>query len=612
MSSLPLLAETTFNEVPWLLILAVMAGVTLFGLLMLLVKRYKRCPSNRILVIYGRTKGGNAAKCIHGGGRFVIPLIEDYAYLHLDPIQIEVPLKGALSMENIRVNVPSVFTVAIGTDEETMQNAAIRLLGLGTQEIKEQARDIIFGQLRQVIASMKIEDINRDRDKFLDNIQKSLEPELKKIGLVLINVNITDLTDESGYIEAIGRKAAAEAVQKASVDVAQQEKLGQIGVAEAERERIVSVANATKLREIGTREAIREQAIRVAQLEKEREVGEQSARFEQEALIKDAQRQQAIRIAELDRDQKVGEQQAAFEREARIAEADREKRVRLADANATAVEGESLAQAKIAEAQATLAVRKAEAYQLAETRKREAEAAVLEAQNKALAKAAIAEAEKIEAEKRAALEAPAKAEKAKVIVDAEAAAERVKLEAQAQAATIYAKLEAEARGQYEILAKKGEGLKKIIDACGSAQSAFQLLMLEHLDALAQASAQAISNIKFDKVVVWEGNNGEKSKTASFLHDMARVMPPMLQVMRDVGGVEIPEYLARLTGNVPADGHTVAVHQPETRPASTTTQPASTTATAEPPAAPPVTVSADSTSEKATKKSTQRGKEPQSS
>jgi flotillin len=544
--------KSAADDIPWPVVAALAAGLVAFGLLMLVVKRYKRCPSNRVLVIYGKTGGGNAARCVHGGAAFVIPLIQDYSYLNLDPIQIEVPLKGALSMENIRVNVPSVFTVAIGTDAETMQNAAIRLLGLGTQEIKEQARDIIFGQLRQVIASMKIEDINRDRDKFLESVQKSLEPELKKIGLVLINVNITDITDESGYIEAIGRKAAAEAIQKALVDVAQQEKMGQIGVAEAERERTISVANATKLREIGTREATREQAIRVAQLDKERQVGEQTAQFEQEALVKEAERQQAIRIAELDRDQKVGEQQAAFDREARIAEADRDKRVRLAEANAKAIGGEATAQAQVAAAQAALAVKNAEAYQLSETAKREAEAAVQEAQNRAMAKAALAQAEKVEAEQRALLEAPAKAEKAKMIVDAEAAAERVKLEAQAQAATIYAKLEAEARGQFEILAKKGEGLKKIIEACGSPQAAFQLLMLEHMDALAEASAKAISNIKFDKVVVWEGggNAGGQSSTASFVKDMARMMPPMLQVMKDIGGVEMPEYLAKLTGDAP--------------------------------------------------------------
>src|SRR5215213_3334367 len=325
---LPLVfAETglTAGAVPWPLVGAIAAEIVLFGTRMSVATRYKRCPSNRVLVIYGKTTSGNAAKCDHGGAAFVIPLIQDYAFLNLEPIQIEVPLKGALSIENIRVNVPSVFTVAIGTDAETMQNAAIRLLNLGTQEIKEQARDIIFGQLRQVIASMRIEDINRNRDQFLESVQKSLEPELKKIGLVLINVNITDITDESGYIEAIGRKAAAEAIQQAKIDVAEQEKKGQIGVAEAQREKDIAVANATKVREIGTREATREQAIKVAQLDKERQVGEQTAKFEQDALVKESQRQQAIKIAELDRDQKVGEQQAAFEKEALIAEAERNK-----------------------------------------------------------------------------------------------------------------------------------------------------------------------------------------------------------------------------------------------------------------------------------------------
>jgi flotillin len=482
-----------------------------------LLSRYKRCPSNKILVISGKVGSGNTARCIHGGATFVVPFFQDYAYLNLDPIQIEIPLKGALSMENIRVSVPSVFTVAVGTDPETMQNAAIRMLTQNTNEIREQAEHIIFGQLRQVIASMRIEDINRHRENFLHNIQTSLEPELKKIGLVLINVNITDITDESGYIEAIGRKAASTAVQQAKIDVAQQEKNGQVGMAEAEREKAIQVANAAKLREIGTREAVREQAVRVAQLEKEQKVGEQSAGFERDAQVKDAERQM---------------------------------RISLADANAKAIAGEALAQAQIAKAQAQLQVQQAEAYQVGETRKREAEAAVQEAQNRAMAKAALAQAERVEAERRAAVEAPAKAEKARVIVEAEAEAEKRRIEAEGQAKATFARLEAEAKGQYEILAKKGEGLQRIIEACGGAQQAFQLLMLEHLDTLAQTSAQAISNIKFDKVVVWENGggtaNGGGNNTSHFLQNLARVLPPMMQVMKDVGGVEMPEYLARLT------------------------------------------------------------------
>ncbi|MGQ0613755.1 MAG: flotillin family protein, partial [Planctomycetaceae bacterium] len=272
-------------------LLTVFLVVVAFSFLLLLVKRYRRCPSNKILVVYGKVASGGAARCLHGGGTFIWPLIQDHEYLDLEPIQIEIPLKGALSIENIRVNVPSVFTVAIGTEPAVMNNAAIRLLGLRSEDIMGQARDIIFGQLRQVIASMRIEDINRDRDAFLEAIQKSLEGELRKIGLVLINVNITDITDESGYIEAMGRKAASEAIQSAEIDVAKQNMRGSIGVAEAKREQDVIVANAGKVREIGTKEADRERLVRLAELAKEAGIGESRAKLEQQSAVKDQERQ---------------------------------------------------------------------------------------------------------------------------------------------------------------------------------------------------------------------------------------------------------------------------------------------------------------------------------
>jgi len=477
--------------------------------------RYKRCPSNKILVVFGQVSGGQSSTCIHGGGRFIWPILQDWAYLNLEPIQIEVPLKDALSSENIRVNVPSVFTVAIGTKPDQMQNAAIRLLGLNTAQVKKQAEDIIFGQLRQVIASMRIEDINRDRELFLTQIQSSLEPELKKIGLVLINVNITDITDESGYIAAIGKKAASEAVQKARGDVADQVKMGEIRVAEASRETKVEVANAVKIQEIGVREASRAQAVRIAELQKE---------------------------------QDVGEKQAEFEREILVAEADQKKRVSIARAHAEAIIGEAEAQAKIADAKAELQVRQAQAFAIGETKKREADAAVQEAQNRAMAKAALADAERVEAERRAELEAPAKAEKARKIVEAEAEAERVRLDADAQAVAVFARLQAQARGEYEILKAKGEGLREIISACGSSEAAFRMLMLEHMDALAKSSAEAISKIKFDKIVVWDGGGkgiGGASATSDFLQSLSHSLPPMMHVMKDIAGVEMPEYLAKL-------------------------------------------------------------------
>ncbi|MBZ0151083.1 MAG: flotillin family protein, partial [Planctomycetes bacterium] len=506
-----------------LMLTSIAAALIVLGFLIMVVKRYKRCPSNKILVIYGKVSRGQSARCLHGGGAFVWPLIQDYAFLTLDPMQIEIPLRGALSAENIRVNVPSVFTVAVGTEATVMQTAAIRLLGLDQRQVMKQAEDIILGQLRQVIASMTIEDINRNRDKFLDSVQNSLTPELEKIGLVLINVNITDITDESGYIEAMGRKAASEAIQSAEIDVAQQQKRGSIGVAEAKREQDVMVANAEKTREIGTKEAEREKLVKLAELAKETGIGQSLAQLEQQSAVK---------------------------------EQERLMRVRVADAEAAAVTGENLARAKAVDADATLKVRQAEAYQLAETRKREAEAKVREMQYLAEAKAADAMATKIESEQRAELEAAAKAQKARLIVDAEAEAEQVRLRANAEAAATFARLEAEARGQFEILAKKAEGLQRIVAGCGGAQQAFQLLMLEHLPQLAETAAKAIANVKFDKVVVWDGGAGKDGKhaTASFLQGLAGSLPPMLQMMKDIGGVEMPPFLGKLaaeTGTEPA-------------------------------------------------------------
>lgn len=547
----------------------IVGALVVAGIVILFVSRYRRCPANRVLVISGRVGGDGAAKCITGGGAFVWPVIQEYAYLSLEPIQIDIPLKDALSLENIRVAVPSVFTVAIGTEAEVRTNAAIRLLGLTHEQIKRQAQDIIFGQLRQVIASMKIEEINRDREGFLHRILTSLEPELKKIGLVLINVNITDLKDDSGYIEAIGKKAAAMAVQQARGDVADQEKLGEVRVAEAERERSVQVASAVKFREIGIREADRDKLVRLAEMEKEQRVGEETAALQRDALIKEAERTQAVRMAELDRDQQIGEQRAAFERDAQIKDAERARRVAVAEAEAKAIEGEAASQALVATTRATLQVREAEAYQLSETKKREAEAAVQEAGFRAMARAALANAERVEAEERARLEATAKAAKATMIVEAEADAERVRINAEAEAKAIFVKLEAEARGQYEIMSRKAEAMKELVAAAGGAKEAFQLMMVEHLDTLAETSAKAISNIKFDKVVVWDSGQGGKSGASGFLQSMAGTLPPMMNVLRDIAGVELPGYVGKLAdADTPsAAAAPAAESKPDARPAA---------------------------------------------
>jgi hypothetical protein len=183
----------------WAFVIVAFIGLGVMTILFL-ASRYKRCPSDKILVIYGKVGEGQSSNCIHGGGTLVWPLIQDYEYLSLTPLTINIDLKGALSMQNIRINVPSTFTVGISTSTSIMNNAAERLLGLPSAHIEDMAREIIFGQLRLTVASLTIEQINQDRESFLDSIRKNVEPELNKIGLYLINVNITDITDTSDYI----------------------------------------------------------------------------------------------------------------------------------------------------------------------------------------------------------------------------------------------------------------------------------------------------------------------------------------------------------------------------------------------------------------------------
>lgn len=235
-------------------------AVVLFAFIVVFASRYKKCPSDKIMVIYGKV-GTNrdgtqrSAKCIHGGAAFIVPIVQSYDYLDLTPLSIPVDLTNALSHQNIRVDVPSRFTVGISTEVGVMQNAAERLLGLKLSEIQELAKDIIFGQLRLVIATMDIEEINTDRDKFLDAVSGNVETELKKIGLRLINVNVTDIDDESGYIAALGKEAAAKAINDAKISVAEADRNGAIGASAAEKDQRINVSRANSEAIAGENEA---------------------------------------------------------------------------------------------------------------------------------------------------------------------------------------------------------------------------------------------------------------------------------------------------------------------------------------------------------------------
>ncbi|TVZ08570.1 flotillin [Cellulophaga sp. RHA_52] len=429
----------------------------LFIIIISFIRRYKRCPSDRILVVYGKVGGGNSAKCIHGGAAFIVPVVQDYEFLDLTPISIEVNLVNALSKQNIRVNVPSRFTIGISTEPGVMQNAAERLLGLGQSQIQDLAQEIIFGQLRLVVASMDIEEINNDRDKFLTNISQSVETELKKVGLKLINVNITDIVDESGYIEALGKEAAAHAINAARKSVAEKTRDGSIGEANALQD----------------------------------------------------------------------------------------ERTQVAAANAQAVEGENIAKINVANSDSLRRQREAEAERTAIASEKVQSAKALEESYAAEKDAELARAERVRSSQMADIVVPAEIDKKKVEIDAEADAERTRRLAKGEADAILFKAQAEAQGILEVLTKQAQGLDEIVKAAGdNPKDAVLLLVADKLPELVKTQAEAIKNIKIDKVTVWDSGTKTadgKGSTANFISGMYKSVPP-LQEMFNMAGMQLPEYL----------------------------------------------------------------------
>lgn len=447
----------------YFLILVSAAIFFIFILIVTFLRRYKRCPSDRILVVYGKVgrKGQEetrSSKCIHGGASFIWPVIQDYEFMDLTPISIEINLRSALSKQNIRVDVPSIFTVGVSTEPGIMSNAAERLLGLAREDISNLAKDIIFGQLRLVVATMDIEEINSNRDKFLANVASNVEQELKKVGLKLINVNVTDIKDESGYIEALGKEAAAKAINEAKKSVAEKNRDGSIGEANA----------------------LRDQRIEVSQ------------------------------------------------------------------ANASAVDGENTAAIDVANSNSNRREKEADAERKAVAAEKVNIARALEESYAAERAAEKARAEREEATRQADIIVPVKIDKEKIEIAAEAIAEQTRRHAKGDADAIFMKMEAEAKGIYEILTKQADGFEKLVKAAGSdPQKAVMLMIADKLPDIVKSQVQAISNLKIDKITVWDGmssgKDGKSPATANFLSGMFGSIPP-LQDLFKMAGMELPEYL----------------------------------------------------------------------
>ena len=467
------------------MIIAVLGALAAFVLLMIfisVVTWYRKCPSDRIMIIYGKTGGNQAARCIHGGAKFVWPIIQDYGYISLRPLQIPVNLDNALCKQNIRINVPSIFTVGVSTSPEIMGNAAERLFGQTPEAIAELAKDIIFGQLRLVIASMLIEEINADRETFLRAVEANVAEELKKLGLELLNVNITDITDESGYIAAIGQRAAAGAINKARVDVAEEQRKGSIGSAEAKKLERIAVSQAEAEAASGEANAERDRRIAVKQADSTATQGENVSMIEiaQSNATRQEQEAEAYRRAEAAR---------------KIAAAQIEK-----------AQFEAEAEAQISRAKMEMERQNAEVIVPAEINKRQVEIA------------ADAEAEKIRRE-------------------AKGAADAIYAKLEAPARGNFEILTAMGDG-YKAIIEACE------NDSNAASKMLLIEKLQEIVSLQTEAIKGIKIDKV--TVWDGGNKGAdgKTTTANFLSGMLQSLPPLHDVA-GMAGLDLPDYLGKV-------------------------------------------------------------------
>lgn len=479
----------------------------LFGVFF--VSRYKRCPSDKILVVYGRTGDGKSATCYAGGATFVWPVIQAHQYLDLTPLSIDVNLQDALSKQNIRVSVPAQFTVGISNKPHLMVHAAERLLALQRPQITSLSHDIIMGQMRLVIANMDIEELNTDRDKFVDSVYLNVGDELHKIGLELINVNVTDIQDESGYIKALGQEAAAKAINDAKVKVANERRTGAIGESEAVQDQRIKVADANSRADIGEAEATQKQRIRVAAANSLASVGEAEATQKQRIAVADANSQAEIGEAIANASAKEGKNTSAI----KIAESDAARDVAIAESERQATAARKVAQAKAMQ----------EAYH-AERETEKARAAMLQAQM---------EADQV---------VNADIERQKAVIAAQAEAERTREIARGEADAILVRLQAQARGMEELLKKQAEGFERLVAASGgNSQDAISYLMLDKLTELTTIQTSAIKDLEIEKVVVYDNGNGKG--VGNFVQGLYGMMPQLNDFLNQ-SGMALPDAMVQ--------------------------------------------------------------------
>ena len=506
---------------------AIIVVLTVWGLL----TRYRRSAPDELLVVFGKagkvkTEDGKTvatpSKIIQGGGCFVWPIIQDWKKMSMKPIQMKVTVDG-IDSQAIPMHLPVVLTTAISQDKIIQQNAATRFLSAQSGEIERQISEILIGETRAIMATMLIEEINADRNKFLTQVRESLEQELTKVGYELTNINISEITDDADYISNLGKKAATKAKANAEADIAEQTKQGNVKIANTKKEEEIAVAQAEKEKQVQVNATKQEQEVKVAEINREKQIKLAEADKERESGVAIQEAEKAANIAEAQADAESNKAKAMARQVASVAQAEAEaeskkaefeatqtKNIAKANADAEAAqnEAEALKQVRIAKAK-----QEQEAETIKATQEKEAKAAEYES-NKRQRKAeqdklaGVAEQEaKIDVAKARAKAAQAEADAVKVgetaKVEAEMSVAKTKQERQLEVNKAQAKAAEEQLNATEIVPAQKAKEKAIIEAEAIKKQAELEAEAAKVRILREAEAEA-SKIQMTKEAEAEG------------------------------------------------------------------------------------------------------------
>ncbi len=520
-----------------IVVLLVILGVVV--LLSVILSMWKKVPQDKAAVVTGLKK-----RIITGGGGVVIPVFERIDYISLGNLQLDVMTEESMSSQGVPIAVVGTAVIKVKNEQMAIYNAIEQFTGRNEKEIelsiRNTANSVLEGKLREIVSTMSVEEIYRDRETFSAKVQEVVGTELMEMGLEVKVFTIKDINDTNGYIQALGVK-----------QIAEKKKDAEIAKAEASRETEVETSKARRAGQTARLEA----ETQIAEAEKAKSV--QEAAYMQEQQAAKAKADAAYEIQKNITNKEV----VSATMDAELLRQERQKDIEAAQV-----------QIEITKEQKNIEL----AQKQAERRKESLRAEVVEP---AIAEKArqqtMADAEKY----RRIAEAEAEAEAKKVYAQAEAEAARIRAEAEAQAAKTTGLAEAAVISQKglaeaEAIRAKGmaeaEAMEKKAEAYQKYSGAAVAEMLIHvLPEVAGKIAEPLAQI--DKILIMDGGKGDGNAVGSVAGNVTGVMAQVFESMKEVTGVDLGDlvkakgYDAQVNRNIHVtgaenltDGQTAAV------------------------------------------------------